>query len=452
MQNFPLMKSITLSLLAILFIFSGTSCKKFLDVQPRSSISDEATIVDLSSAQTALNGTYNALGSGGYYGISFPMIGYASGDNVQYIGTLVYNSQFTIHDVRSDNQTISAAWTAIYKTINSANHLIAKVPGITDPGLSEDNRNRILGEAYFIRALAYFDIARIWGAAPIVLTPTLSVSEKTGITRSSVEQVYAQVLSDLQLAEPLLPLTTNRFKATRKTVWALLSRFYLYQQNWEQAELYADKLLDDTNYELVKPYSAFFAGNVTGTKESVFEIQYSTAFLNTNRNDWQPATSGGGRRIIPTNAFIEAINDPLIGGNRNAILGKTPTGLWYGNLYYRSPATDPSYIIRIAEVYLNRAEARAKQDKTALALEDLDAVRDRADLAPSTATTQDEVLLAIENERRFEFGLEPHRWFDLVRTGRASTVLHFADTRKYLLPIPVDEIIIDNTLEQNASY
>lgn len=446
------MKSIILSLLAGFTIITSTSCKKFLDVQPKSSISDEVTIVDLSSAETALNGTYNALGSSGYYGISFPMIGYTSGDNVEYIGTLVYNKQFTNHEVRSDNQTISAAWTAIYKTINSANHLISKVPAITDPSLTTDNRNRILGEALFIRALAYFDVARIWGGAPLVLTPTLSVSERFGIAKSSVEELYAQVLSDLEDAEPLLPLTTNRFKATRKTAWALLSRFYLYQKNWEKAEFYADKLITDNNYELIAPYNSFFSGNVTGTKESVFEIQYSTAFLNNNRNDWQPATSGGGRRIIPTTSFINAINDPAIGGNRNTILGRTSTGLWYGNLYYRSPATDPSYIIRIAEVYLNRAEARAQQEKLTLAVADLDAVRHRANLAGSTAATKDEILLAIENERRFEFGLEPHRWFDLVRTGRAATVLNFTDTRRYVMPIPVDEIIIDNALEQNPGY
>ncbi len=446
------MKSLLYTIFSLLVMTGFGSCKKFLDVEPKTSISDDATIVDETSAQTALNGAYNALGSSGYYAISFPMIGYTSGDNVEYIGTLVYNRQFTMHDVRPDNQTISAAWTAIYRTINRANHLIAKVPDITDPLFTEAARSRILGEAYFIRALAYFDIARIWGGAPVVVTPTLSVSDKAGLKRNTREEVYTQVLNDLTAAEPLLPLTTNRFRATKKTVWALLSRYYLYRQNWEQAEFFADKLITDNDYELLKPYSAFFANNVTGTKESVFEIQYSTAFLNTNRNDWQPATSGGGRRIVPSDEFIELVNDPLIGGNRNEILGRTATGLWYGNLYYRSPATDPSYVIRIAEVYLNRAEARAQQEKTDLALEDLDAVRDRADLPASIASTKEEILLAIENERRLEFGLEPHRWFDLVRTGRAAAVLGVTDANKLLLPVPVDEIIIDNALEQNPGY
>jgi len=446
------MKTLIKTYIALTLSLLLFSCKKFLDVQPKTAVSDELTISDKTSAQTALNGTYNALGSSDYYGVAFPMIGYASGDNAEYIGTLVYNKQFTMHSVRSDNQTISSAWIAIYNTINRANHLIAKVPNIKDPLLTDAERNRLLGEALFIRALAYFDVARVWGGAPLVLTPTLSVSDKKGVKRSDVNALYEQVLADLTAAEPLLPLTTDRFHATRKTVWALLSRYHLYRKNWQEAASYADKLIADTDYELVYPYSAFFAGGAVGTKESVFEIKYSTVFLNPNRDDWQPATSGGGRRIIPTDAFIQLANNTDKGGGRAALLGKTSTGLWYGNLYYRSPATDPSYIFRIAEIYLIRAEARAQLQQLSGALEDLNRVRKRADLEDSQASGQQAVLLAIEEENRLEFGLEPHRWFDLVRTGRATAVLNFTDTQKLLLPIPVNEIIIDDALEQNPGY
>jgi hypothetical protein len=109
-------------------------------------------------------------------------------------------------------------------------------------------------------------------------------------------------------------------------------------------------------------------------------------------------------------------------------------------------------VIRIAELYLIRAEARAKQDKLADAITDLDIIRSRAGLSGTIAITQEDVLLAIENERRIEFALEPHRWFDLVRTGRAATVLNVTDVNKYLMPIPTQQLLIDKALEQNEGY
>jgi hypothetical protein len=140
-----------------------------------------------------------------------------------------------------------------------------------------------------------------------------------------------------------------------------------------------------------------------------------------------------------------------VGGNRNVLVAKDNQNRWYGNLYYRTPASDPTYIFRIAELYLIRAEARARQGKLAGALLDLNAVRDRAGLPASAAATADEVLLAIENERRVEFAQEPHRWFDLVRTGRAA-VVGVTDPDRHVMPIPVDQLLTDPALEQNPGY
>ncbi len=149
---------------------------------------------------------------------------------------------------------------------------------------------------------------------------------------------------------------------------------------------------------------------------------------------------------------MELVNDPQIGGNRNVLVAKDNQNRWYGNLYYRSPGSDPSYVIRVAELYLIRAEARAQNNDLSGALADLDAVRARAGLSASTAVTKEEILLAIENERRLEFAFEPHRWFDLVRTGRATTVLNFTDERKYLMPLPAQQLLIDPALTQNEGY
>ncbi|MCF6401492.1 RagB/SusD family nutrient uptake outer membrane protein [Chitinophaga filiformis] len=429
-----------------------SSCKDFLDVEPRDSVSDDATIVDEASAQTAVRGMYRELGDDAYYGSLFQTIGYLSGDNIQWTGSQSVIQQFISHSVKADNANVATVWAGIYSTINRANQVIDKVPAVTEATFTQDEKNALTGEAYFIRALAYFDLARTWGGVQLVLKATTNINDTRGLKRSTLEQTYAQVLSDLQTAEPLLPETTNRYRATRKTVWALMARFYLYRQNWEQAEAYASKLIEDAEYRLIKPYSAFFANNVVATDESIFEISYSANNVNAHRGYWQPPANGGTRQWAPNDVFIALVNDPAIGGNRNAAVAITNQGLWYGNFYYRSPATDPAYVLRVAEQYLIRAEARAQLGKLEGALADLDAVRDRAGLTASTATSQADILLAIENERRLEFAFEPHRWYDLIRTSRAATVLGVTDERRYVMPIPAIELSADGALEPNPGY
>jgi hypothetical protein len=437
---------------SISLLTSLSSCEKYLDVKPLESISDTQTIFDKSSSETAIRGVYSALASTNYYGTTFQSIGYLSGDNIEWTGSQSQVQEFINKKVNADNSTVQSAWTAIYITINRANNVIAKVPAVTDPLLTETLKNQLIGEAYFIRALAYFDLARTWGGVPIITKPTANPTENRGIAKSTQADTYSQVLKDLDTAEPLLPLTTDRYRATRKTVWALRSRFYLYQKDWAKAEEYSTKVLTDVNYKLLKPYNSFFANDARGTQESVFEIFYSSNEPNTHRGQWQPQTNGGTRQWAPNATLVALLNDPKIGGTRSTLVAKDNQNRWYGNLYYRTPATDPTYVIRIAELYLIRSEARANQDKLTDALADLNAVRDRAGLGTSTATTKDNILLAIENERRVEFALEPHRWYDIVRTGRASQVFNVTDNNKLILPIPVTETLIDKALVQNPGY
>jgi len=439
-----------------LLLASLNSCKKFLEVQPQDSIADDLTIVDKASAQTALRGVYRALSADNYYGSSFPSVGYLQGDNIQWTGSQSIVQQFIDHKVKADNATVAGIWSAIYATINRANYVIDRVPPLVDATLSDADRAQLTGEAYFIRGLAYFDLARTWGGVQLVLTPTLSATDKTNIRRSSLQETYAQVLADLTKAASLLTLPTaqNPVRANRESAWALLSRFYLYNGNWAEAENYAGKVISNTtNYQLLKPYNSFFQpSSAVATKESVFEIAYSATYPNAHRNQWQPPANGGTRQIAPNDALVNLLNDPATGGTRNALIAKTSAGLWYGNLYYRSPASDPAYVLRIAELYLIRAEARAQQGKLAEGLADLISVRDRAGLVASAASSKEALLLAIENERRLEFALEPHRWFDLVRTGRAAAVLGVTDANKYVLPVPAVELLADKALTQNPGY
>lgn len=438
-------KLTTLIILLIQFVLI-TSCEKFLDVAPRDSASDDNTIVDPASARTAVRGLYRSLADNNYYGNTFQANAYLQGGDLDWTDTRQVSLQFINHDVRADNSELQLAWTAIYNTINRANHIIAKVPNVQGTGFTDAERNSLVGEAYFVRALAYFDLVRTWGGVQITLTPTLSLSDKTGIKRSSVDQVYQQVLEDLEAAEERLAETTNRIRATKKTVWALKARVHLYRKNWDKAEQYAGYLIADNNYVLKAPYNSFFANGVIATVESILETSYSATYTNSHRTQWQPSSNGGTRRWAPSDAFVHLITDPVTGGNRSALVAKAPNGQWYGNLYYRSPATDPAYILRIAEMYLIRAEARAHLNKISEGLQDLNAVRTRAGLSDAQASSLDELLLAVENERRFEFAFEPHRWYDLVRTDRAGAVLNVHDRSKYTLPFPSVESEIDPEL------
>jgi hypothetical protein len=241
----------------------------------------------------------------------------------------------------------------------------------------------------------------------------------------------------------------------KATARGLRARLHLYRQQWPDAEAYATQVLSNSAYTLVSPYRAFSTAPFL-TSESVLEISYSNADANTMWNNWFPSALGGQYNFQPVPAAITLLNDPVVGGSRSALLASTTingAAAIYGNLYSRSAQRDdPSYVLRVAELYLIRAEARARQGKVALALADLNAVRTRAGVPVSTAATVADLLLAIENERRVEFAFEADRWFDLVRTGRAGAVLGVTDTKKWVFPIPYNDLVADPDLEQNPGY
>lgn len=432
-----------------LFI-SLSSCSNFLEVDPKSALAGDNIIIDETSATAALNGVYSALRA--YYSVDYQSIAYLSGDNVEWTGSQSQIQEFINHQVRAENTTISNAWVGIYKTINRANGVIAELNKLSATVISPSLKDQILGEAYAIRGLAYFDLVRVWGGVPLILEPTDKVGDNRGIARSSAEETYQQVLDDFNLAEALLRASNNRFRIGKQAVLALKARYYLYHQNWAAALDYANQVLQSIDYELADPYYAFFENNVTGTRESVFELFYNANELNVHRDQWQPQTNGGTRQWAPNAALIALLNNPNTGGARNRLIAKDNQNRWYGNLYYRSPAVDPTYVIRIAELYLIRAEAYAQLNNLALAQIDLNTIRLRAELEAPSLPSQDAVLLAIEEERRLEFAFEAHRWFDLVRTGRAAEVLGINQAFRLRLPIPFSQLLADPVLKQNPGY
>ncbi len=443
----------------VLYIASAlllvTSCADvFLDLDPENAVSDDYAIVDEKTAETALNGAYNRLKSTNYYGGgNFVSAIYLAGNDVAWTGSLNYYKDFNTHDYLADNTTVATSWNAIYKTINAANQVIDKVSALNNIGAT--NKNRIIGEALFIRSLAHFDLARTWGNIPIITKATVTAKDFDGVKQSSQKDVYNKVVEDLKTALPLLSSTLNRTHATKASANALLARVYLYLEDWDKAEEYATLLINDTNYDLID-YTTFYT--TKSSKESILELNFTSSDKNDHWYYWFAPDQGGRHEWGPSKTIYDLLNDPDVGGTRKALVKDLSTAsspnYYVGLLYHRTNGDDPAYLFRISEQYLIRAEARAKKQNPDIddVLSDLDEVKGRAHAALSQATTIEQAILDIENERRVEFPFEPHRWFDLVRTKRAGTVLGVTDTNKWIFPIPYNDIQADKDLDQNEGY
>jgi len=433
------------SLVIFILLLSMTtlSCKKFLEETPYDTIPDENTIYDKSSAEAAVRGAYRSLASLNY-GSGFQNTILQSGGDIKSLNNAQTDLNVINYDLRSDIAFLSTYWGNFYNTINRTNHIIEKVPAVTDISLTATLRDQLLGEAYFIRAVSYFDLARVFGNVQIFLKPTTVVADKLGVKQSTQAEVYAQVLADLNAAEPLLPAAIVRNRVRKLTVNALRARLYLYTKRYAEAEADVNIVLANTNYRLIKPFAL-----AAGTSESVLELSYSVNDVNAGYAQWNTSN----RALEPKPEIHNLLNDPVVGGDRKLLSVRNSSGQFIGGIYPTN--TSAAYLIRTAELYLIRAEARVLKTTPDLtgAIDDINAVRLRANVTalPNTLTSS-QILLAIENERRVEFALEPFRWFDIVRTGRAAAVFNLSDPNKYIFPIPAGEILADPSLVQNPGY
>jgi hypothetical protein len=447
------MKKSIIIALSISAVMATGSCKKFLDVQPTNEISEDVALNTEEKLQRALNGAYSRMQVAEYYGFEWPNAIWLSDDNTIPFGSGTTDLQFDGHAVLSSSNTIDINWKAMYQVVNAANNVIEGAQELENASFTDEERNNMIGQALFLRALTYFDLGRTWGGVPLVLTPTRGLTETSYPARSTREQVYAQVEADLTEAEAKLPESNNRIIATKKAAIALKARLYLYQQKWAAAEQAATAVISDADYAMVKPFERIITDKQT--TESIFELQYNGTDGNPLAGIFLPQSLGGSYRVGPTAALIALINNSAQAGTRNVLLG-TSNNQPFGNRYRRIGAgrnDDNVVILRLAEMYLIRAEARSQQaGKLTEGLADLNVIRTRADLPQATAANAAGLLSLIEAERRIEFAFEPHRWFDLIRTGRAAAVLGVTDARKYLFPLPANEILTNDALVQNEGY
>jgi tetratricopeptide (TPR) repeat protein len=355
--------------------------------------------------------------------------------------------------------TNGSGYDSYYITVNRANQVIKGAEALD----ADTRRDIVLAEAHFLRGLSYFSLVRTFGGVPVVLDP--SFASQTGIKRTTKEKVYEQIETDLNESERLFGPSAALSQRNRAGIWsvyALKARLYLYTGQWEEAEKYASKLIESPDFRLTTEFSSFFTSSLTS--EAIFEITFNSSDKNGFSNYYLTSSNGGRFYYVPEPSFVDELRDPAKGGKRGSLVYDREPGLQFNAIaeYGKRDFTSSLQILRLAEQYLIRAEARLKKaspDRNG-AVADMNEIKSRADIitldVPTSLSTAD-LLLEVEKERRYELAFEGHRWSDIIRTGRAVEVFgpinsRYNDPRYWVFPFPNNAIINDPDLEQDEVY
>ncbi|MRG44845.1 RagB/SusD family nutrient uptake outer membrane protein [Chitinophaga sp. SYP-B3965] len=468
-----------LIIVGIVLVTAGLSgCGKFLEIPlPTTAIAGSGAYTTDKSSAAVLNDQFATLANGSVFdgrGISFQTALYT--DELKCIEpTALTENIFYSNNVQASNT--GAMWTTLYKQIYAANLALEGISG----SQTLNYKDQWLGEAYFLRGLLYFYVASLYGDAPISTTSFYKTNN--ALSRSPQNDVYKQVVKDLLEAQKLLSVeykganglvATNRGRPNKAAATALLARVYLYLGEWENAELQSTTIIADPAYMLPQPDLAFLAASketIWGLIPSVIGFQFVRDYA--AYNNGTPATVAlfpfnGVNTVLTTdllNAF-EAGDARFTSWTREvSSTSGTPITYRFPNKY-KVNTTGAEYltVFRLAEQLLIRAEARAQLNKitgTNSAKADLDAVRTRAALTGTTATTKDDMLAAIAKERRIEFFTEGgHRMLDLRRTNKLEALMLTVapqkggvwQTFKQWWPIPTADVFANPNLIQTPGY
>ena len=425
-----------------------------LNQEPESLIPTTSAITDARSAESALNGLYNSVQDGDLYGGRFIMANEMLANNATAAAFQAFWSELASGNVPASNFHLEDMWVSAYAAINAANAIIEQVPDISD--IEQGDADRIMGTAYFFRAMMHFDLLRQFGeffdanssfGVPLALEQSLEIRE---IPRSSVANTYQQINEDLQLARDLLPNQGNKFYASQGAAQALQARVSLYQEDYETAEQMASSVISNGAYSLPADYNEVYTAE--GSGESILELNFIELV---DPNAWAINMYASPPEVAVDDDLIDFFNNQ--GETERAILFEEINSLFRCTKYGDDPNTNGTNTIlfRLSEMHLIRAEALALQNGGTPddALPDLNVVAARAEHGNYTGfANEDDLITALLNERRAEFAFEGHYWFDLVRLGRMESELGRPSFRR-VLPIPLRELsITDGTLVQNPGY
>ena len=482
-------------LLGILSLF-GLRCAKALEENPKSLLTDKVFYRTASDALLAVNAAYDHLGSGtsnrdfgGVYFNNFWAIQALASDNGKAGRPEPNTVQLAEFRHDASNIMVEDVWEDIYKTINVSNIAIKNIPDIEmDQGL----KNRLLGEVHFIRGAMYFDLVRMFGEVPLRLEPTVDLEVLTTV-RNPVDEVYTQIIADLQVAESNLPVSylgENIGRATTGAASGYLARVYLTREEWSKAQQYALKVMDLGIYRLLPDFADVFKIANNNSEEIVFSTNFTfnnsaiwetsqfnvralPTALNRNSNSWEIPTLDVYRSFDELDRRREVTFATSFTESDGTVLTFEPHIFKYWDQQAEPSASSGGndfFNLRYADVLLMYAEAsnEAENGPNAEAFEALNRVRRRARFANGeersvlpdlTNLSQADFRKAVWLERRRELVWEGHRWFDLVRQSRLKTRVESAkpgitvDESKYVLfGIPQRERDINPNLTQNNGY
>lgn len=494
-----------------IFIFS---CSKELDLQPIGSISEGNFYKTSDDATAAVNACYNSLLRLGEQGNwTFPtgleVIGDIWGSDVEPHPDLVEWQQIQQYTLLPNNQSVRTLWIFGYGGIYRANLAIKNLPGIQ---MDETLKNRLVGEAYFIRAFWYLRMVKFFGTMPLVIEP-LEVDQLYPIPSNKVK-IYEQIEKDLLAAEKVLPKTYESKDIGRATLGAAkvyLAELYMIQKQWLKAKTKLEDINGLNIYGLVDSYSSLFTGAADNSKEGIFEIQY-TAGTGLNIGNFNSVTAspngegyipnGGWGWTRPTKDLVDEFEktpkeDPRLSASifrigdvfEGKVFVDKVQGTGYGIRKWTissSMGSETSWpfmtscnliLFRYAEVCLMYAEVLNELGESANAVAWINKVRARPSVEMpllSSSLTKTQVWEAIRHERRVELCFEGKMGYDLRRWGIAGSFLRsherwqnnitlnpqyggkffkYVDGRDELLPIPQLEIDMSHeTLLQNPGF
>jgi starch-binding outer membrane protein, SusD/RagB family len=484
--------------LLITFALILVSCDDFLSVNPQGELTQEAFPQTSQDALLAVNASYTILRNWHYHSGGFPILDFMSddahkGSNPNDGANTVGPYENFTHATTQDG--LDRWWNTLYEGIRYANVVIDRVPAIV---MDESLKTRYLAESRFLRGLYYFDLVRAFGAVPIVVLPEAPLR----VPRSPVQNVYDLIEQDLLFAVTHLPLKSaygreDLGRATRGAAQALMARMYLFRGDFAAAETYAMAVIQSGEYDLEPIYTDANGENGEHGVESVFEIgavssesYVGNQYANTQgvrgtpnrgwgfnrpsvdlRNAFEPGDTRRGGTIIELGDIIDGIEirgdastpDEITDAQGNIIeIESYNRKVWIAGLTTNTQYGHNRRLMRYADVLLMAAEALNENNKPGEALTYLNQVRARAragnaaTLPDITVTNKDALRDIILSERRVELALEGHRFWDLIRTGRANQVLGprgFIAGKHELLPVPQTEIdLSQGALTQNPNW
>lgn len=481
------------NLIAIALLgFSFSSCSDFLEQNPQTDLSENDFYKTADDILSAVNGAYSSLQEGDIYG-NWYVFGEIPSDNTrnQLSGSVTTQNEFDQFYIDTQNSMIANFWKAAYKVINRTNTILGRIDGIE---INTELANRYKLECKFIRALMYFNLVRVYGDVPLVLKE-ISISESYDILREPKENVYNQIIADLKEAQdlPVSYSTAEDGRATQGAAKALLANVYMTLHKYAEAETILAEIINSGRYSLLENtpgslnidgYKNVFSPVNHNSKEGIFEIQflkggygegsnYANNFAPENSGTNVVAVGGTGGNNIPEMDIYNAYEEGDLRRDFSMPLGyydNRKNNEWVESRYvckfmdvpYQNNDASNNYpVIRYADVILMYAEALNQNGKTAEACKYLNMTRRRGfgyqttETSPVDLQTTDKAQFAlmVEQERRVELAFENHRWFDLIRTGRAVEVMRSKgfslNETNLICPIPQKQIDVNPKLTQN---